>query len=422
MRDYRIFSVDDHLVQPPTLWQNRLPAKYVERGPRVVEGAGGDLRLFLSRFSIKSGGDGNGQRGKFDDLVEQVGDRPPGDAWVYDGEVFPTTGSSIVYNRPLDDITTLLAFRYSELEPELYEPVACTRVMDEHGVLAAICFPMSEFPRFCGQSFLEAKDKELALECVRAFNDWMVEDWAGGAPGRLIPLIIVPLWDPHLAAAEIERAAAKGARAIAFSEDPYKLGLPSIHDPGRHWDPVFAAAQDAEMPLCTHIGSASWTPPGPPEQPFTVGLANTTTVSTLTCYEWLLSDVFVRFPRLRLVLSEGGIGWLPHALEHADYVWHRHGRWTGTKLPEPPSSYFPDHVYGCFIDDIFGAQHIREIGVDNVMLETDFPHSDSSYPNTLRMAEERLAYLDDDELEKVTRGNAMRVFGVEVPVPPLPVM
>jgi predicted TIM-barrel fold metal-dependent hydrolase len=422
VRDYRIFSVDDHLVQPPTLWQNRLPAKYVERGPRVVEGAGGDLRLFLSRFSIKSDGDGNGQRGKFDDLVEQVGDRPPGDAWVYDGEVFPTTGSSIVYNRPLDDITTLLAFRYSELEPELYEPVARTRVMDEHGVLAAICFPMSEFPRFCGQSFLEAKDKELALECVRAFNDWMVEDWAGGAPGRLIPLIIVPLWDPHLAAAEIERAAAKGARAIAFSEDPYKLGLPSIHDPGRHWDPVFAAAQDAEMPLCTHIGSASWTPPGPPEQPFTVGLANTTTVSTLTCYEWLLSDVFVRFPRLRLVLSEGGIGWLPHALEHADYVWHRHGRWTGTKLPEPPSSYFPDHVYGCFIDDIFGAQHIREIGVDNVMLETDFPHSDSSYTNTLRMAEERLAYLDDDELEKVTRGNAMRVFGVEVPVPPLPVM
>ena len=101
---------------------------------------------------------------------------------------------------------------------------------------------------------------------------------------------------------------------LRSAEDPYKLGLPSIHDPGRHWDPVFAAAQDAEMPLCTHIGSASWTPPGPPEQPFTVGLANTTTVSTLTCYEWLLSDVFVRFPRLRLVLSEGGIGWLPHAV------------------------------------------------------------------------------------------------------------
>ena len=168
MRDYRIVSVDDHLVQPPTLWQDRLPSKYRDRGPRVVEGAGGDLELFLSRFSIKSGSSGDGHGRKFDSLLANFGDRPPGDAWVYDGEVFPTTGSSIVYRRALDDITTLLAFRYADLEPELYDPVARTRVMDEHGVIAAVCFPMSEFPRFCGQSFLEAKDKDLALACVQA--------------------------------------------------------------------------------------------------------------------------------------------------------------------------------------------------------------------------------------------------------------
>jgi predicted TIM-barrel fold metal-dependent hydrolase len=292
----------------------------------------------------------------------------------------------------------------------LVDPIGRTKAMDADGVLASLCFPMSEFPRFCGQSFLEADDKELALDCVRAFNDYVLEEWCAAAPGRFIPLVIVPLWDPALAVAEIERTAAMGARAITFPESPFRLGLPSLHDPDGHWDPVFAALQAAEMPLCTHIGSGSWVPAGSPDQPFTVSLANTTTLSILTAYDWLFSDVFVRFPGLKLVLSEGGIGWLPHILDHADYVWHRHGGWTATKLPEPPSTYFPEHVFGCFIDDVFGAQHVRDIGIDNCMLETDYPHSDSSWPNTMKMVEERLDYLEPDELQKVTRGNAERVF------------
>ena len=400
-RDFRIVSVDDHLVQPPDLWESRLPAKYRDRGPRVVEGAGGDLKLFLSRFGIDV------------EMDTDNADAPAGDAWVYDGKVFPTTGASVVGENQMSDITTLLAFRYADLPDVMVDPVARTRAMDEDGVLASACFPMSEFPRFCGQSFLEGDDKDLGLACIRAYNDFMVEEWCAAAPGRFVPLVIVPMWDAELAAEEVRRTAAMGARAITFSEDPFKLGLPSLHDPNHAWDPLFAAAQEAGMPLCTHIGSGSWVPPGPPEQPFVVGLANTTTLSTLTFYEWMLSDTFVRFPQLRLVLSEGGIGWIPHALEHADYVWHRHGRWTDSKLPEPPSRYFPEHVFGCFIDDEFGAAHVRDIGVNNVMLETDYPHSDSSWPNTQKMAEERLDYLDDDELRLVTRGNAERVFNFQ---------
>jgi predicted TIM-barrel fold metal-dependent hydrolase len=396
VRDYRIISVDDHLVQPPDLWTSRLPAHLQERAPRIVEGAGGDLKLFLSRFNIET---------EFD----ETGSEPvAGDAWVYDGNVFPTTGASVVGARPMLDIRVIAAFRYRDLPPEFVDPVARTKAMDADGVLASLCFPMSEFPRFCGQTFLEADDKDLALLCVRAYNDYVIDEWAAAAPGRFIPLIILPLWDTALAVAEIERSAAKGARAIAFSENPSKLGLGSVHS--HDWDAVFAAAQDAELPLCTHIGSGSWVPTGSPDAPFTVGLANTTTLSTLTAYDWLLSDVFERFPKLKLVLSEGGIGWLPHVLEHGDYVWERHGTWTGGKAPKPPSEYFATNVYGCFIDDIFGAAHIREIGIDNVMLETDYPHADSSWPNTMKMAEARLAYLTDDELEKVTRANAERIF------------
>lgn len=402
MRDYRIISVDDHLVQPPHLWQARLPAKLRDRGPKVVESAGGDLAMLLSRFGIDSA---------LSDDAAGVDLPVAGDAWVYDGNTFPTTGASVVSDTStMSGLSTILAFRYADLPEFFYDPVKRLAPMDEDGILASLCFPMSEFPRFCGQSFMEADDKELALLCVRAYNDFMLEEWCAAAPGRYIPMIIVPLWDVALAAAEVERTAAMGAKAIAFSEDPFKLGLPSIHDPDGYWHPLFAAAQETGMPLCTHIGSGSWTPPGPKDRPFTVGLANTTTLATLTFYDWILSDVFERFPGLKLVLSEGGIGWIPHALEHADYVWHRHGGWTGSKLPEPPSHYFPDHVFGCFIDDIFGAEHIRSIGTKNCMVETDFPHADSSYPNTTKMVEERLSYLDDDELRLVTRGNAERVF------------
>src|SRR5262245_46969273 len=131
-RDFRIVSVDDHLVQPPGLWESRLASKYRERGPRVVEGAGGDVKLFLSRFGI--------------DVDPDTGaalDRPAGDAWVYDGKVFPTTGASVVGERELNDITTLLAFRYADVPDEMVDPVARTRAMDDDGVLASVCFPMS---------------------------------------------------------------------------------------------------------------------------------------------------------------------------------------------------------------------------------------------------------------------------------------
>ena len=105
--------------------------------------------------------------------------------------------------------------------------------MDINGVEASQCFP-NMFVRFCGQRFLSGKDPDLALLCVRAYNDWMVEEWAGPSGGRLVPLCIVPLWDAELAAEEVERNAARGVRAVCFSELPGNLGLPSIHS--GYWD------------------------------------------------------------------------------------------------------------------------------------------------------------------------------------------
>lgn len=365
-----VISVDDHVIEPPDTWEKRLPAKYRDVGPRVVR-------------------DDNGE------------------AWVYENKREATPGLSAAAGKAKEEFTWE-PYTYEEMRPGCYDPIARLEDMDRDGVVASLCFP--SFPRFCGQVFLEATDKDLALLGVRAYNDFMSEEWCGAAPGRYIPMIIIPLWDPILAAAEIERAAAAGAKAIAFSENPAKLGLPSIHNADRHWDPVFAAAAETGLPLCMHIGSSSSIPLTAMDAPMSVMIAITPMNSCYSLADWLLSDNLERHPGLKLCFSEGGIGWMPYVIERCDYVWERHGAWTHTKLPKPPSDYVRDHIFGCFIDDKHGVASIDAIGIDNVMIETDYPHTDSTWPNTTAIAKKRLGHLDPEAIRKITRGNAERVF------------
>ena len=304
--------------------------------------------------------------------------------------------------------------------------------LDAAGIEASLCFP--SFPRFCGQEFTEVADRELGLACVRAYNDWMIDEWCGTVPGRMIPLIILPLWDAALATAEVERCAAKGARAVAFSENPAALGLPSVHDRGRYWDPVFAACAEANMPVCTHIGSSSRLPYTSDDAPPLVVATLPSFLAASAVADWFYSGLFVRYPGLRLCLSEGGIGWIPAIVERADYVFERYaprlktgtgfgltgmgsvdaGEFNEGSVDVRPSELFRDHVFGCFIDDRHGAASIEEIGVGNVMVECDYPHGDSSWPHTGGLILGQIAHLDPVDQEKVLAGNARRVFGLEV--------
>lgn len=397
-----LISVDDHVVEPPNLWQDRLPAKYRDVGPRVV------------RDSV-------------------------GEAWVYEDtrnpipHVMVSAGDKSIKGEDFNPAP----ISYDEMRPGCYEPKARVEDMNRDGVLSSLCFPT--VPRFCGQMFSESKDKELGLLSLKAYNDWMIEEWSGGAPGRFIPMIVLPLWDPRLAAKEIERCAGLGAKAIAFSENPYQLGFPSIHDRDRYWDPVWAAAQEAGLPICCHIGSSSKMPSTAPDAPFLVTVTLTPMNAAWTCVDWLFSGIFIRFPRLKLCLSEGGIGWIPYILERCERCLDRQG-WSAKKdfnfaktdlgletvvresnrtdnFSIPPAELFRDHVYGCFIDDEHGAQSIDFIGVDNIMIETDYPHIDSSWPDSRENARKRLAGRSDADVEKILRSNAKRVFNFE-PAPP----
>jgi predicted TIM-barrel fold metal-dependent hydrolase len=285
--------------------------------------------------------------------------------------------------------------------------------MDVNHVEASLCFPT--FPRFCGQTFLEATDRELALLCVRAYNDWMVEEWCAPSGGRMIPLIIVPLWDPQLAAAEVRRNAARGVHAVCFSEIPPNLGLPSIHDADGYWEPFFAACNEAQVTINMHIGSGSKMPSTSPDAPAAVGSTLTFANCCFSMVDWLMSGVLTRHPELVIAYSEGQIGWIPYILERADTVWHENRGWGGIadKVLEPPSELFKRHVYGCFFDDPHGLRSIDEIGVDRITYETDYPHSDSTWPHSAKIAAEQTADLPADVVHRVLRGNAIEMLHLD---------
>ncbi len=391
----KIVSVDDHVVEPPHVWETWLPAKYRDKGPRVERRGIGTMRHV--------GG------GTYEQTFDPEG--PQADCWVYEDLVYihKRHVAAVGYDR---DEMTMTPMTYEEMRPGCYEPKARVDDMELNWVEASLSFPT--FPRFCGQTFLEAKDRELAEACVYAYNDWMVDEWCGDSGGRLIPLPIIPLWDAQLAAAEVRRNAARGAHAVCFSEIPAVLGLPSIHT--GEWDPFFAACAETGTVVCMHIGSSSKMPATSADAPVAVAatLSFGNAMSSLT--DFLFSGVLVRFPGLKLAYSEGQIGWIPYILERADDVWLEHRAWGGVRdiVPEPPSTYYYRQVFGCFFRDRHGIESLQTIGVDNTTFETDYPHTDSTWPHTKKVAQELMAGLPDDVVHKLVRGNAIRMLELDL--------
>ena len=391
-----IISVDDHVVEPANLWIDRLPLKYHDVGPRIKRAPMGEVTFIGGKLTIKPGSEG-----------------APADWWRYEDLRRPLLRVDSAVGVPRDQVT-MSGITFDDMRPGSFEQKSRLEDMDVNHIEASLCFPT--FPRFCGQTFTEAKDKELALLCVQAYNDWMVDEWCAGTNGRLIPLIIVPLWDANLAAGEVRRNAARGVRAVCFSEIPAYLGLPSIHDPDNYWDPFFAACDETSMIVNMHIGSSSKMPSTSVDAPAAVGSSLTHINAELSMTDFLFSGLFERFSNLKVAYSEGQIGWIPYLLHRMDVVWEDNRGWGGVadKVPNPPSTYFPDHVFGCFFDDPKGLKLIDEIGADNITYESDYPHSDSTWPNTAQLALEQMAGLSDEQIWKVVRGNAIKLFGLDL--------
>jgi predicted TIM-barrel fold metal-dependent hydrolase len=372
--DMIIVSVDDHVVEPPDLFDGHLPEKYKDVAPRIVhrESDGADV-------------------------------------WQFNGMELPNVGLNAVAGRPLDEYG-MDPTSFSELRDGCFDVEKRVLDMSANGTLGSLCFP--SLPGFAGRLFGELEDKDAGVALTQAYNDWHIDEWCGSFPGRFIPLAIPMIWDPEATAAEIRRVAKKGCHSITLPENPVPLNLPSFHTD--HWDPVWKACEDEGTVACMHIGSSSKLAITAPDAPFDVMIVLQPMNLVQCAADLTYSPIWKKFPGVKVALSEGGIGWVPYFLERLDHSFKRHNAWThadfGGKLP---SEVFLEHTILCFITDRAGLKNMRDdIGVDRVTVEIDYPHSDSTWPRSPEqfMDEFTGAGLTDDEINKVTHLNAMREF------------
>lgn len=373
INDLILVSVDDHVVEPPDMFEGRLSSRVEERAPYVT--------------SL-----GNGR-----------------DVWMFEGEALPNVGLNAVAGRVPEEYG-LDATSFDQMRAGCYDIDQRIRDMNVNGVLGSLNFP--SLTGFCGQLFYSCPDKDIALELIKAYNDWHIEDWCGSYPGRMIPMIITPLWDPELMAAEVRRAAAKGCHAVSFSENPDKLGLPSFHSD--HWDPFWQACCDTETVVNLHIGSSSTLVSTSSDAPIDTLITLQPMNIVLCATDLLWSPVLRKFETLRIALSEGGIGWIPYFLERVDYTYRHHHRWTNQDFGDQlPSEVFKDRILTCFIDDAVGVEVRHHLNLDHIHWECDYPHSDSTWPQAPEMVMKYLDGVPNEDIDRITHLNAMRNYNYD---------
>src|SRR3954470_9329019 len=359
-----LISVDDHLVEPPHLFEGRMSRRYAELAPRV----------------------------EIDDDGMEF--------WAYDGKRHYKVGLNAVVGRPQDELS-FEPTRFDEMRRGAWDIDARIADMDLGGVYASLNFP-SSLAGFAGQRYqLGVADGDLALAVVRAANDWHLDEWAGTHSGRIIPCQVPWLLDPDVGAAEVRANAARGFRAVTFPELPERLGLPSLHT--GYWDPFLAACEEPGPVVSLHVGSSSPAPTTSSDAP-----ADTIGVlffgwAMFAAVDWLYSRIPVRFPTLRICLSEGGIGWVAGLLDRLDHVeryQHMYGTWNGIDLS--PAEVLQRNFWFCAIEDRSGLEQRHRIGVDHICLESDYPHQDGTWPDTQEVLRAQLDGFPADEVRKLT--------------------
>jgi predicted TIM-barrel fold metal-dependent hydrolase len=368
--DMILVSVDDHVVEPPDLFEGHLTPAWRARAPRLVH--------------------------KPDDT----------DVWVFEGQQVPNIGLNAVAGRPPEEYG-MEPTALDQLREGNYDVDRRIDDMNAAGILGSMCF--ASMCGFCGELFAKQQDKQLSRVMIQAYNDWHIDTWCGSHPGRFIPLAIPMLWDPKLMADEIRRVAKKGCHAITFPDNPTGLGYPSLHSDT--WKPVWDACSDEGTVIAIHIGSGTGMKLQDFEAPVEI-MITSTPISLFGCASELVFSKFLRrYPHLRIAMSEGGIGWVPYFLERCDYVYKHHRYWThqdfGDKLP---SDVFREHIVTCFIDDVAGVRNRDLVGIDTITWECDYPHSDSTWPHAPETLARHFDGVSDADVNRITHGNAMRHF------------
>lgn len=335
--------------------------------------------------------------------------------WVYAGQKVRKVGTGVAAMLPDRG-----AIRFFEEAPAAaYDAAARLEVMDEDGVAVEVLFPQAA--GFGGGPFVSTEGSpELRMACIRAYNDYLAEEWAGVSP-RYVAQCLLPMWDVDLAVAEARRAHGLGHRAVVWTAAPQNYGFPHFND--RYWDPLWATLQELAMPVALHIGSAKGgTPLWEGFDAFTrLAMVSVTAITSNlhAVANLLFSGVLERFPRLNFVSVESGLGWVPYLLETADHQYEQQHLWT-EGMSMRPSEYFRRQVYVNFWFEVSGIQLRHMIGVDNIMWEADFPHPTSTYPHSRKALQTSLAEVPPEEQKKMVETNAARLFRIELDTASLP--
>ena len=380
---HRVIDVDTHLTEPPDTWTRSFPASLHDKVPHI----------------------------------ERIDGR---DTWMVNG---PRIGSPGFYSMAGHDgiMPASIPETYDDIAPAMYDANARLEFLDREGIDAQILYP--NVGGFGNGYFLSLGDRELVAQCVRAYNDFLT-DWCSADRSRLIPITALPFWDLDLALSEMERCIELGHRAINFCNQPQDYGMPALA--ASHWDPIWARAQEAGIPVNFHVGGGSMGT----QFEDTAGMGwmtNFAKVSSMIFMDnmrcmadLIFGGVCHRFPELKLVSVESGAGWIPAALETFDWQW-RNG---GPRLEHPeydllPSEYFRRQVYGCFWFEEQAALDAIAQYPDNILFETDYPHPTCQHPGPQTPAQRPRDYatrvlgaLSDDVADKILSGNAAKVYGL----------
>jgi len=372
VEDMILVSCDDHVIEPPDMFERHVPDRWKDQAPKSVLGEDGFERWWFQGVASGSGS-----------LNAVIG--WPKEEWGMD----PST--------------------FSEMRPGAYDIHERVRDMNRNGILASMCFP--SFAGFSARFFHEAPDKDLALVMLQAYNDWHIDEWCAAYPGRFIPLAIGPVWDPEALAAEVRRVAGKGCRAMTMPELPHVQGLPSYHETD-YWGPFFDACTDEGVAMCLHIGQGFGAISMAPKAPIDNMIIVSNQVSMLGAQDLLWGPAFHQWPDLKVAWSEGGIGWIAFYLNRCDRH-YKNQRWLGHDFGDKlPSDIFREHSLACFVSDPVALKVREDIGIDILAWECDYPHSDSVWPDApeFLMDELKGAGCPDEHIHKITWENTCRFF------------
>jgi uncharacterized protein len=361
-----IYSCDDHLdlnAVPPDVWESRISKDQTDLAPHVETIDGTPTWVCGDRVLGGSG-------------------RPPGTEHM--------KSLSAIGRAGIDDD----GFRASNPKLRLED-------MDRDGVWASVIYgpvPLT----------LSIPEPELQNVCYAAWNDWAVEEFNASAPDRLCLLGFLPSHSPEAAVAELERCAEKGHRGAII--DVFDLDATD-----RVWDRLWSAAEQTGLPLSFHIkGGAS------PRLSYQIGKWQSAAFASLLPLQldealaiMIFGGALERHPGFKLVLAEAGLGWLPYYLSRMDMEWRALKDKIDYAPKDPPSEVFRRQVIATFEEEELATEAIPLLGADHVMWASDYPHTDSTFPESQRAIRDTLGSLPADDLRKITALNCAKLYGFE---------